>query len=236
MAINPEQQYPDKITPASADYPFGQARNVTTPGDGTGTPLEQAWVNDLFGWQQALLTEAGITPSGVPDTARNSQHLQAMQLLFADAADLSEILNRLDDLENKVYEDISVNQLLWVEQHFNSPAEVANWKGYGVWERALKGRVAVGFSDIVADPADFKTFGATYGSTTHALTAAENGPHTHPLKLSALKVSHDDSREDDYTVDANGIASNGYVATSGTGTPHNIMQPSKTLDCWKRIA
>ena len=35
MAINPETQYPGKIAPSTPDYPYGAARNITTPGDGT---------------------------------------------------------------------------------------------------------------------------------------------------------------------------------------------------------
>ena len=250
MAIRLEQQYPDKTTPASADYPHGQARNVTTPGDGTGTPLEQAWVNDLFGWQQALLTAAGITPSGVPDTARNSQHMEALRALFVSLD--SDLIERIEKLENKVYEDISVNQLMWVEQHFETGAEVAAWKGYGTWERALKGRVPVGFSDIVADPAEFKTFGATYGEATHTLVLAETPSHTHSNdpaynKFSA-RGSDTNNPSANQTTEFN--AEKKYAAgemsppewdnateqSRGGDQPHNNIQPSKTLDCWKRIA
>lgn len=231
MAINPETQYPGKIDAASVDYPHGRARNVTNPSDGTGTPLEKAWLNDLFGLQQALLTEAGITPSGAPDTARNSQYLDAMRALFL-AVD-SDIIERIEALEEKVNEDISVNQLLWVEQHFNTPAEVAAWKGYGTWERALKGRVAVGFSDLVADPANFKTFGATYGAATHTLTIDEMPSHNHPIQ-SATGLDGGGGRVD--TGNPAPYADGPTIGDRGGDQPHNNMQPSKTLDCWKRIA
>lgn len=78
MAINPETQYPGQIAPSDADYPFGSARNITTPGDGTGTPWEAALVNDVFGFQQALLDAAGIVPSGTPDKVTASQYLEAL--------------------------------------------------------------------------------------------------------------------------------------------------------------
>lgn len=81
MAIIPESQYPGKITPASAEYPYGQARNITLPGDGTGTPWEAALVNDLFGFQQALLTQASIVPTGDPEEVGASQYLEALQRL-----------------------------------------------------------------------------------------------------------------------------------------------------------
>lgn len=98
MAIIPESQYPGKITPASAEYPYGQARNITLPGDGTGTPWEAALVNDLFGFQQALLSEAEITPSGDPETATASQYLEALKKLLGvpGEAVLSADLNAID--------------------------------------------------------------------------------------------------------------------------------------------
>lgn len=77
MAISIDEQYPGKTAGTSTEYPLGKARNVTTPGDGTGTPWEQAIVNDDQGFKQALLAAAGITPSGVPDTAIVSQYLEA---------------------------------------------------------------------------------------------------------------------------------------------------------------
>lgn len=78
MAINPETQYPGKIEPASAEFPYGKARNITLPSDGKGTPWEAALVNDLFGFQQALLSDAGVVPSGTPDEVGASQYLQSL--------------------------------------------------------------------------------------------------------------------------------------------------------------
>lgn len=82
MAINPETQYAGKIAPATAAYPYGQARNITLPGDGTGTPWEAALVNDIFGFQQSLLSESQIVPSGNPEEVGASQYLQALKFLF----------------------------------------------------------------------------------------------------------------------------------------------------------
>lgn len=85
MAIIPNDQYPGKTAGPTANYPLGEPRNITTPGDGTGTPWDAALVKDLFGFQQALLKAANITASGDPDTALVSQYLQALQSLFAGA-------------------------------------------------------------------------------------------------------------------------------------------------------
>jgi hypothetical protein len=83
MAIKPDSLFTGKIAAASTDYPLGSARNVTTPGDGTGTPFVADLLNDTFGFQQAILSEAGITPSQSPDTAVDSQYLSGLTALLA---------------------------------------------------------------------------------------------------------------------------------------------------------
>lgn len=81
MAINPNTKYPGKTAGTSTEYPFGKARNITTPGDGTGTPWEEDVVNDLFGFQQAMLKAVGRTPSTTPEEVGASQYLQAIMAL-----------------------------------------------------------------------------------------------------------------------------------------------------------
>jgi hypothetical protein len=83
MAIRPTVKYPGQTAVVSAGYPHGSARNENVEGDGTGFPLEEQWVNDLLGWQQALLAMAGITPSEVPDTALASDYLDAILTIVA---------------------------------------------------------------------------------------------------------------------------------------------------------
>jgi hypothetical protein len=78
MAIRPSNKYPSQ-TATDVAYPYGKARNQIVSGDGTGTPLEQDLVNDIFGFQQALLVAAAITPSDAPDTQTASQYLDAVR-------------------------------------------------------------------------------------------------------------------------------------------------------------
>lgn len=82
MALDLTTQYPGKTAGATANYPLGEPRNVTVSGDGTGTPWEAAIVKDIVGVLQATLTEAGVTPSGSPDTALVSQYLEAFRTLL----------------------------------------------------------------------------------------------------------------------------------------------------------
>lgn len=80
MALVPSAQYPSQIDTDPA-YPQGKARNAGTFQDGTGTPLEKSWVNDLWGFQQALLDDAEITPSGTPDAVGASDYLDAVKAI-----------------------------------------------------------------------------------------------------------------------------------------------------------
>lgn len=84
MAIDPSAEYPGQIITGLPGYPLGKAVNVAVSGDGTGTPLEAKWVSDLFGWEQALLAAAGITPSGDPDEVGASDYLDALEALFGN--------------------------------------------------------------------------------------------------------------------------------------------------------
>lgn len=79
MAINQYLRYPTKTDAPSPAYPYGSARNISVPGDGTGTPWEQAIVNDLWGWMQQLLDAASIVPTNSPDEVGASQYFTAMR-------------------------------------------------------------------------------------------------------------------------------------------------------------
>jgi hypothetical protein len=84
MALIPISRYPAQVD-SSVDYPHGKARNAGSYQDGTGTPLERDWLNDLWGFLQALLVAGGLTPSGAPDTASASQYLDAVRAVSVDS-------------------------------------------------------------------------------------------------------------------------------------------------------
>lgn len=84
MAIQPKLTYPGQTDAADTAYPYGKAQNVATPGDPNGTPLEAGWLNDLWGFQQALLAAAGITPSGSPDKVGASDYLAAVRKVISN--------------------------------------------------------------------------------------------------------------------------------------------------------
>lgn len=93
MAINPSTSFPSNTTTPNASYPYGGARDVVSPGDGSGTPFVAEMLNDIFGFQQAVLTEADITPSGVPDTATDSQYLDALKAITGGIEPVDRTIN-----------------------------------------------------------------------------------------------------------------------------------------------
>ena len=84
MAINNTTlpAYNGQVNAPTPEYPYGSARDDVVPGDLTGTPRVAAEINDLKGWQQALLAQAGIVPSGDPDEVGASQYQDALNQLF----------------------------------------------------------------------------------------------------------------------------------------------------------
>jgi hypothetical protein len=85
LAIKPTETYASQVDTSDPAWPWGRAQNETALGARNGTPLEQAWVSDLWGWQQALLQAAAIEPSGDPDRSGNggtdSEYLRAIRAL-----------------------------------------------------------------------------------------------------------------------------------------------------------
>lgn len=100
MAIIPANEYVN-TNPASAPYPYGSAKNVSNPVSGTdGTPLEEKWMNDWFGFAAALLKKSGIVPSGSPDQVGNSDYLEAVKKIIASQVNLVGVISGLETIQD----------------------------------------------------------------------------------------------------------------------------------------
>ena len=163
-----------------------------------------------------------------------------LELLLQRIKELEADRTRLAALEARTYEDTQIGEHIWTSQHFLTPEAVTAYKGYGVWERALQGRVAVGFSDNPDDIIEFRTHGAEYGENEHTLTVEESASHNHNdgtfdrlLTASGVNTAtSSDPTPGHVSVHGGG----GKIQPVGGNQPHNNIQQSKTLDCWKRIA
>jgi hypothetical protein len=111
MALIPGSRYSGQ-TDTDAAYPQGKARNAGSYQDGTGTPLEKDWVNDIWGFLQALLAYAAITPSGDPDEVGASQYMQAVQYVEAAASERA-VLGSWTDVA-AVFTELQLN-VKWID-------------------------------------------------------------------------------------------------------------------------
>ena len=96
----------------------------------------------------------------------------------------------------------------------------------------LQERVAIGKGGALS-------IGDTGGEASHALTSAENGPHTHPITLTQVTDVDDVAlsgppfymvaRSEDPEA-ASGNLSGATAGSSGSGTAHNNLQPYLVLN------
>jgi len=197
MALNINSTYTN-TTSANASYPYGSAKNETSPGALDGTPLEKAGLDDLYGLMQSLLAGAGLVPNGNPDTVLAPQYLESIfNLRWYDKVDFA--------VGSKV---VGSNGVTYVCKQANGPASTvqnpvtegsprtkwltevssmfdllnpvgalyfshasnspADLYGVGTWLR-IKGRFIAGLDE--ADT-DFNTPGETGGTKTHNHSAA----------------------------------------------------------------
>ena len=147
MALDPSTEFPGQITAPSAAYPYGSARNVTSPGDNLGTPFTARLLNDVFGFQQALLDAAAITPSGDPDEVGSSQYLAALSAIISAA--LTAQLQSLYPV-GEVY----------ITRRTGTPD---TWLGFGTWVAHGAGKTIVGLD---TGDTNFNSVDDTGGSWT----------------------------------------------------------------------
>ncbi|MEI0477940.1 hypothetical protein [Brachyspira pulli] len=67
------------------EFPNTKAVDANSPGATNGTEIIADLLNDNWGFSQALLKAASISPNGEDETADNSQKLEAIKKLYNDA-------------------------------------------------------------------------------------------------------------------------------------------------------
>ena len=111
--------------------------------------------------------------------------------------------------------------------NFASDTDPTTALGFGTWTR-VEGRVVVGKS---ATDTAFDTLLETGGAKTHSLTSSENGPHTHGGVPNIISDLDRGTGSSVFSIDAFGNTS-----SSGSGTPHNNLQPYIVASMWRRVS
>ncbi len=219
------------------------------------TYFTPAWANAVQEELSNVIEEWGVSL----DKANNAQLLSVLVAQFAEKTVLESTINimtdtfnqqsaRIEALENRTFEDTQIGELFWTTEHFVTPSQVSQYKGYGTWERALQGRVAVGFSDIADDPVEFRENAIEYGESTVTLQEKNIPEHAHEQRLAQEntpvpyvwntgvgeigKQAHYDKADSK----GSAVTTGSWGGENGQAQPFSIQPPSKTLNCWKRIA
>jgi len=169
------QRYTPDATAPTTDYPLGSIKNDSVPGADDGTPIEADWGNNIEGFHQALIADAGITADGLPDTATASQLLDAVKIVAAN-----------------VVKAQMASIFMPVGTYYGNDSDPTNPSilfGFGTWVR-LEGRTIMGCDD--SGSGTFGIAGTQGGTTTHThtgtvqshvLTINEMPNHTHGMPL-----------------------------------------------------
>jgi len=240
MALDINNTY-GASTPADADYPYGSAKNETTPGDLDGTPLEKAGFDDIYGLMQSLLICAGVVPNGNPDTVQAPQYLASIfNLRWYDKIDFAvgtkvvagdgltyvcgEASGPSTSPQNPVTE--SAPRTKWLTEgaftfglinpvgsiHLaHNSINPGDQYGVGTWVR-IKGKFLIGVDELQSD---YNTAGETGGTRTH--NHSDNfSVANHTLTLSQIPShSHTYQR-----------TSGGNNGGSGQSYPHQVQNDS----------
>lgn len=179
MAIDLITQYPTGADPVSLEWPFGEPRNIVSPGDGLGTPWEVALVKEFVGMQQALLKSGSIVPSGAPDKVTASQYLQAIiELASGRAVNYDEsgvadayVLDARTGMQGPAsyFTDMEINFTPGV---VNTGASTADVAGLGVQSlRDSNGVAFTGGELVITEQIKFKYDGTNFVLQTTPIAA-----------------------------------------------------------------
>lgn len=122
--------------------------------------------------------------------------------------------------------------------------------GFGTWVPHNVGRVSVGFD---GSQTEFNAVGKQGGEKTVSLTSAQNGPHTHGVNDPGHRHSYTKSsrlekpihgaadwqhgfNDGGSTSNTGTSSTNISIQSSGSGSPHQNLQPYSVDYCWMRTA
>ena len=222
------------------------SNNGGTDGDtgffatnGTGSGIDGS---DLEFWIDGA-KKGVISKNKVAYNSNSSfdQHLVNIEMLKEAIADLDSKLTQMNKATGDRFWPINS---IYTTMDERNPAEVM---GFGTWIKFAPGRTLVGTVNV-ADPGgqisgglvgpvgfNLTASGSTYGDYTHILTEAELPSHAHDMLIG---VPANNGRKDiqDWWDQLSTYHRGQKTAKVGGDQPHNNVQPSITVNMWRRIA
>jgi hypothetical protein len=74
------------------NWPAIKAKNASGPGAQDGTPYTKEFIDDIWGFMQAVMSKAQLTPNGNAEASNASQILQALEKIFLENSESQEDL------------------------------------------------------------------------------------------------------------------------------------------------
>ncbi|WPH64010.1 tail tubular protein [Vibrio phage vB_VpP_1] len=103
------EDYAGFVNPPNAAYPYGSPKNATTDTAENGTPVEEKWVGDAWGFFQSVVDEAGITPNGQTESVANPQILEGIKKIQSNQ--VGELTNyQTDSVADMINGPVNIQQ------------------------------------------------------------------------------------------------------------------------------
>lgn len=144
------QDYPGFVNPPDAAYPQGSPKNATTDTAEDGTPVEEKWVGDVWGFLQSIMSEAGTSVNGQTESVSNPQLITAIKKICRENG--SDFISK-----NNGAIKLAANGILWQTKDLSSASQTVGGSG---WYRADGG------NRVETDVTSQRASGVTYTNTT----------------------------------------------------------------------
>lgn len=181
-------------------------------------------------------------------TAYLKQEIEGIKGDSTEPVTLETLLQRIKDLETApaiTVPVLPIGATFETTVVYTSGQEVSAAMGYGTWQPFAEGRVTVGVSSKVDDPAWTKTIGTKHGEYEHTTTVEEMPAHNHVVLINSYRHGMDGSRatvahfsDGDVSSTPPRLPDNHLTILddSGGDQPHNNVQPSLVVGKWVRTA
>lgn len=105
--------YQGFVNPPDSAYPYSSPKNATTDTAEDGTPVEEKWVGDVWGFFQSIAAEAAVTPNGQTESVSNPQILSMLKSIIGKQTTLAENLSGWKDGTSLTIPNISQYKVLF---------------------------------------------------------------------------------------------------------------------------